>query len=125
MRRGESPVNRLKEREEAIMNKNYIISIIGTPETAEQAVRLLERVFRWRYNVHGVYRYRSSYDAVTDSLTIDVMLIADWMDSPQMRRLFPEYTPQGIIRTWYHVMNRVHVLQDVIIGSLVETQGRA
>lgn len=107
------------------MKKTYIISIIGTPETVEQAVRLLERVFRWRYNVYGVYRYRSSYDAVVDSLTIDVMLTADWMDSPRMRSLFPEYTPQGIIRTWYHVMNRVHVLQDVIVGSLVETQGRA
>ena len=107
------------------MKKSYIISIIGTPETAEQAVRLLEQVFRSRYNVYGVYRYRSSYDAVVDTLTIDVMLTADWMDTPRARSLFPEYTPWGIIRTWYHVMNRVRVLHDVIIGTLRETQGRA
>ena len=107
------------------MKKTYIVSVQGTPETAERAIRLLDRVFRWRYNVHGTYRYRSSYDAVVDTLTIDVTLTADWMDSPNMRRLFPEYTPQGIVRTWYHLMNREPALQDVIVGCMVETQGRA
>lgn len=107
------------------MKKTYIVSVQGMPETAERAIKLLDRIFRKRYNVYGVYRERSSYDPVVDTLTIDVLLTADWMDSPNMRRLFPEYTPQGIVRTWYHVMNREPALQDVIIGNMVATQGRA
>ena len=107
------------------MKKTFIVSVQGTPETAERAVKLLDRVLRWRYNVHGVYRDRSSYDAVVDTLTIDVMLTADWMDSPRMRYLFPEYTVDGIRRTWYHLMSREPALDDVVVGRMEETQGRA
>lgn len=107
------------------MKKTYIVSVQGTPETAERAIKLLDRVFRWRYNVYGVYRERSAYDAVVDTLTIDVLLTADWMDSPRMQYLFPEYMPKGIVRTWYRLMAREHALDDVVIGELVEVQGRA
>lgn len=107
------------------MRKTYIVSVQGTPETAERAIKLLDRVFRWRYNVHGVYRERSAYDAVVDTLTIDVLLTANWMDSPMMQYLFPEYAPQGIIRSWYRLMDREHALDDVAVGELVEVQGRA
>ena len=104
------------------MKKTYIVSIQGTPETAERAVKLLDRVFRLRYNVYGVYRERSSYDAAADALTIDVLLIANWMDSPRMQVLFPEYTIAGIRRTWYHLMDGEHALDDVVVGHMVETQ---
>lgn len=107
------------------MKKTYIVSVQGTPETAERAIKLLDRVFRWRYNVHGTYRYRSSYDAVVDTLTIDVLLTADWMDSDRMKFLFPEYQPKGIVKTWYRLMAREHALDDVVVGCMVETQGRA
>jgi len=107
------------------MKKTYIVSVQGTPENAERAIKLLDKVFRLRYNVYGVYRYRSSYDAVTDTLTIDVLLTADWMDSPWMRNMYPEYSIQGIRRTWYCLMNREHPLDDLVIGHFTETQGRA
>lgn len=107
------------------MKKTYIVSVQGTPETAERAVKLLDRVFRWRYNVHGVYRERSAYDAVVDTLTIDVLLTADWMDSPRMQYLFPEYSVEGIRKTWYYLMNREHALDDVVVGHIVEVQARA
>lgn len=107
------------------MKKTYIVSVQGTPETAERAIRLLDRVLRWRYNVHGVYRARSSYDAMVNTLTIDVLLTANWMDSDRMKYLFPEYTPQGIVQTWYRLMNREPALDDVAVGHLTETQGRA
>ena len=107
------------------MKKTFIVSVQGTPETAEQAIRLLDRAFRQKYNVYGVYRDRSSYDVVTDTLTIDALLTADWMDSPRMQYLFPEYLPQGIIRTWYKLMERNRALDDVVVGHLTETQGRA
>lgn len=107
------------------MKKTYIVSVQGTPETAERAVKLLDRVFRWRYNVYGVYRERSSYDAVVDTMTIDVLLTADWSDSPRMQYLFPEYTIDGICRTWYRLMSHEHALDDVVVGHMVETQGRA
>lgn len=107
------------------MKKTFIVSVQGTSETAERAVKLLDRAFRLRYNVYGVRRERSAYDAVVDTLTIDVLLTADWTDSPRMQYLFPEYQPQGIIRTWYWLMNREHALDDVVVGHMVEVQGRA
>ena len=107
------------------MKKTYIVSVQGTPETAERAIKLLDRAFRWRYNVHGVRRERSSYDAVVDTLTIDVTLTADWMDSPKMSYIFPEYTLDGIRRTWYALMNREHELDDVYIGHMEEIKDRA
>lgn len=107
------------------MKKTYCVSVQGTPETAEQAVRLLDRVFRWRYNVHGTYRERSAYDATVDVLTIDLLLTANWMDSPRMKELFPEFQAQGIYRTWCHLLDRNHELDDVLIGDLVELKGRA
>jgi len=115
----------LNTKEGMNMKKTYIVSVQGTPETAERAVKLLDRVFRWRYNVHGVYRERSAYDAVVDTLTIDVLLTADWMDSPRMQYLFPEYSVEGIRKTWYYLMNREHALDDVVVGHIVEVQARA
>lgn len=107
------------------MKKTYIVSVQGTPETAERAIKLLDRVFRWRYNVYGVYRERSSYDPAVDTLTIDVLLTARWMDSERMQYLFPEFQPQGIYRTWLKVLNREPALDDVEVGDLVELPERA
>lgn len=107
------------------MKKTFYISVQGTPEAAERAVKLLDRVFRWRYNVYGIYRKSSSYDAVVDELTIEVLLTANWMDSPRMQYLFPEFQPKGVIKTWYRVMAREHALDDVAVSELVETEGRA
>lgn len=107
------------------MKKTYILSIEGNPAGAERGIRLLEKIFRWRYNVHGVYRERSAYDRVTDTLTIDVLLTADWMDNDRMRALFPEYTVNGIQRTWYRLMARERVCDDVVCGHIAEIQGRA
>lgn len=107
------------------MKKTYIMSVQGTPETAERAIKLLDRAFRLRYNVFGVYRERSSYDSVVDTLTIDVLLTADWMDDPQLVRLFPEYQPKAIVRHWHNMLAREHQLDDVVLGYLEEVQGRA
>ena len=107
------------------MKRTYIMSVQGTPETAERAIKLLDRAFRRRYNVFGVYRERSSYDSVVDTLTIDVLLTADWMDHPELVYLFPEYQPKAIIRHWHAMVAADHRLDDVVLGYLEEVQGRA
>jgi len=106
------------------MKKTYIVSVQGTPETAERAVKLLDRVFRWRYNVHGTKRLASVFDRSTSEITITVALTADWMDSPRMQCLFPEYTIDGIRRNWYYLVNQEHDLDDVAINKMVEFEGR-
>ena len=107
------------------MRKTYTVSVQGTPETAERTVKLLDRVFRWRYNVHGTKRLASAFDRSTGEITITVALTADWMDSPRMQYLFPEYQIDGIRRNWYYLMNREHDLDNVAINKMVELKGRA
>ena len=103
-----------------IMEKTYTINVQGTPETAERAVRLLDRVFRSRYNVHGIRRMASAFDRATKTLSITVNMTADWMDSPRMRNLFPEYQPSGIKRTWYTMMAKESALDDTYIREIEE-----
>lgn len=107
------------------MLKTFLISVQGAPEATERAVKLLDRVFRWRYNVHGVYRLRSSHDITTDIMTIDVLMTANWMDSPFMQYMYPHFQPDGIVRTWYRLMNRESALDDVVASEMIETSGRA
>ena len=102
------------------MKKTYTVNVQGTPETAERAVRLLDRVFRSRYNVHGVKRMASAFNRATKTLFITVNLTADWMDSPRMQNLFPEYTLSGIKRTWYTMMAKEPALDDTYIGEIEE-----
>ncbi len=100
--------------------KTYTVTVMDTPENAEKAVRLLDRIFRWRYNVHGVKREMSAFNRETGELSITVSLTAVWMDSPQMQYLFPEYQIDGIQRTWYRLMNRVRALDNTYIGKMEE-----
>lgn len=102
------------------MKKQYTVTVMDIPENAERAVQLLDRVFRWRYNVHGVKRLTSAFDRTTGELSIVVSLTADWMDSPQMQRLFPEYQIDGIKRTWYALMDRETALDNTYIGKMEE-----
>lgn len=106
------------------MVKAYTVTIMDKPEQAEQAARLLDKVFRWRYNVHGVKRLESAYNRKTGELSITVALVANWYDSPRMIYLFPEYTPEGIFRTWCRYMARFHELDDSYISELHEEEGK-
>ena len=102
------------------MERTYIISVQGTPESAERAVKMLDRIFRQRYNVYGVYRDRSAYDAVVDCYTIDVLLTADWSDD----RLTPEYRPTAIYKAWINRLMDDPAWNDMVIGNMVECEGR-
>lgn len=103
----------------------YKIRVQGTPETTERAIRLLDRVFRWRYNVYGSRRIGSGYDAEAQEYYIEVLLIADWMNSPKMVYLFPEYTADGIFHTWNRLTCREHELDDLYISEMTKVEGRA
>lgn len=102
------------------MMKQYVVTVMDKPENAERAVRLLDRVFRWRYNVHGVKRMASAFDRATGELSITVSLTADWMASPRMQYLFPEYQIDGIKRAWYALMERETALDNTYIGKMEE-----
>lgn len=102
------------------MKKQYTITVMDTPENAERAIRLLDRVFRWRYNVHGVKRITSAFNRVTRELSITVSLTTNWMDSPRMQYLFPEYQIDGIKYTWYRLMAREEILENIYIGKTEE-----
>lgn len=102
------------------MKKQYTITVMDTPENAERAIRLLDRAFRWRYNVHGVKRKASTFSRETGELSITVSLTADWMDSPRMQCLFPEYQIDGIKHTWYALMARETALDNTYIGKMEE-----
>ena len=102
------------------MKKQYTVTVMDTPENAERAVRLLDRAFRWRYNVHGVKRIASAFNRATGELSIVVSLTADWMDSPRMQDLFPEYQIDGIRRAWYRLMARETALDNTYIGKMEE-----
>lgn len=102
------------------MKKQYIVTVMDTPENAERAIQLLDRVFRWRYNVHGVKRMTSAFNRVTGELSITVSLTADWMDSPRIQYLFPEYQIDGIKRTWYALMARETALDNTYIRKMEE-----
>lgn len=102
------------------MKKQYIVTVMDMPENAERAVRLLDKVFRSRYNVHGVKRMTSAFDRATGELSITVGLLADWTDSPRMQYLFPDYKIDGIKRTWYALMARETALDNTYIGKMEE-----
>ena len=102
------------------MKKQYTVTVMDTPQNAERAVRLLDRAFRWRYNVHGVKRMTSAFHRATGELSIMVSLTADWMDSPRMQDLFPEYQIDGIRRAWYRLMARETALDNTYIGKMEE-----
>lgn len=101
----------------------YRVSVQDTPDRAEQAIRLLEKVFRWRYNVHGVHRDASAIDRETGELRITVTLRAKWMESPNMISLFPEYTPEGIYRTWLRLISRDSTLDNAWIFPMEKVEG--
>lgn len=95
------------------MKKTYHIKIHGSIEGAERAIKLLDRTFRAHYNVYGVRRARSRFDPVVDTLFIDVMMSADWINSPRLLSLFPEYSPMSIYDAWIRAMRREGLLNDV------------
>lgn len=102
------------------MKKQYTVTVMDIPENAERAIRLLDRVFRWRYNVYGVQRKTSTFDRKTGELSITVSLIANWIDSPRMQHLFPEYQINGIERTWHALMARENALDNTYIEKMEE-----
>lgn len=103
--------------------KMYRVSVQDTPDKAEQAIRLLEKVFRWRYNVHGVHRDASAIDRETGELKITVSLRAKWMDTPNMIGLFPEYTPEGIYRAWMRLVSKDSMLDNAWIFPMEMIEG--
>ena len=81
------------------MVKSYLKAFQGTPEAVEAAVRVFDKVFRMRYNVYGGRRESSYIDGEGEYVVI-MSYTADWMDSPRMQYLFPEYTASGIERAF-------------------------
>ena len=93
------------------MKRTYVKVFFGTNEAVETAIRMFDRVFRMRYNVYGGRREYSGKDA-DGNYEVIMSYTADWMDSDQMRHLFPEYTIHGINRTFNHRMNRMPDTDD-------------
>lgn len=84
------------------MKRTYVKQFFGTNEAVETAIRVFDKVFRARYNVYGGYR-EASYKNTDGEYTVIMSYTADWMDSPRMQYLFPEYTIHGIERTFYRM----------------------
>lgn len=84
------------------MKRTYVKQFFGTNEAVETAIRVFDRVFRARYNVHGGHR-EGSYKTADGEYTVIMSYTANWMDSPRMTYLFPEYSAKGIERTYDHL----------------------
>jgi hypothetical protein len=81
------------------MERTYVKQFFGTSEAVETAIRTFDQVFRMRYNVYGGRR-EGSYKTSEGEYTVIMSYTADWMSSPEMAYLFPEYTAKGIERTF-------------------------
>ena len=93
------------------MKRTYVKQFFGTNDAVETAIRMFDRVFRMRYNVYGGRR-ESSYKTADGEYTVIMSYTADWMDSPRMTCLFPEYTAKGIERTFYHWTGKMPDTRD-------------
>lgn len=87
------------------MVRTYVKQFFGTNEAVETAIRTFDKVFRMRYNVYGGRREYSGKNA-DGNYEVTMSYTADWMDSDRMVYLFPEYTIDGIVRTFHRRMWR-------------------
>ena len=81
------------------MKRTYLKQFFGTNEAVEAAIRTFDQVFRERYNVYGGRR-EGSYRTADGEYTVIMSYTADWMDSPRIMSLFPEYTAKGIEKSF-------------------------
>lgn len=88
------------------MKCTYVKQFFGTIDAVEMAVKTFDKVFRARYNVHGGRR-EASYKTPEGEYTVIMSYTANWMDSPQMKYLFPEYTIKGIEKTFNHLSMKI------------------
>ena len=88
------------------MVRTYVKQFFGTNEAVETAIRTFDKVLRMRYNVYGGRREYSGKNA-DGNYEVVMSYTADWMDSDRMAYLFPEYTIDGIVRTFHRRMWRM------------------
>lgn len=102
------------------MVKKYMKQFWGDPEAVEAAIRVMDQVFRRRYNVYGGRREYTGKDP-EGNYTVVMSYTADWVDHPYMLQLFPEYPFRSIERSANRLCGRRPWAEAFWAGAGVET----